>query len=132
MMQRAATPPDFIRQLLYYPYVFILKHQESIMTLTLHLSPEIEARLQTAAQAQGLTPVALAEQLLAISLPLHTVEASAAGGEVAVRAPELVATVKRIRGKFARGTEESGTEALHRERQTDKVGEEHAVRGTPA
>jgi hypothetical protein len=102
------------------------------MTLTLHLSPEMEVRLKTAAQAQGLTPLALAEQLLATSLLPQTAAAPIAGADVGARTPEFIATVKRIRGKFARSTEESGAEALHRERQTDKVEEERDVRGTLA
>jgi hypothetical protein len=45
------------------------------------------------------------------------------------RSPELVARVKRVRGKFARGRGERGSEELHRERQADKEREEHADQG---
>jgi hypothetical protein len=43
------------------------------------------------------------------------------------RDPNLVARVKSIRGKFARGREPLASEALHRERQADKANEEAQV-----
>src|SRR5262245_42669400 len=47
----------------------------------------------------------------------------------AERDPDLVARVKRIRGKFARSGDVLASEALHRERQADKKKEEQHVSG---
>jgi hypothetical protein len=45
------------------------------------------------------------------------------------RDAELVARVRRIRGKFARKGPGLGSEELHRERQTDKEREERLIQG---
>ena len=100
------------------------------MTLTLHLSPEVEARLRAAAQEQGLDPVDVAEQLLQAYLPAVTRELPANGMTTPKRDPAFVAVVKSLRGKFAHTATDLATEALHRERQADKKREERLVRGT--
>jgi hypothetical protein len=45
------------------------------------------------------------------------------------RDPDLVARVKKIRGKFARSGEPLASDALHRERQSDKEQEERQISG---
>lgn len=98
------------------------------MALTLHLSPEIEARLRTVAKEQGRDPVDVAEQLLQASLP--AVEPPVNGLTPQERDPAFIALVKSIRGKFAHTTTALAIEALHRERQADKEREERRIRGT--
>lgn len=102
------------------------------MTLTLHLSPEVEARLRAVAQEQGLDPVDVAEHLLQTYLPAATREPPTNGMTTPQRDPAFVALVKSIRGKFARTATDLATEALHRERQADKEREEQRIRGTKA
>src|SRR5467141_3686723 len=102
------------------------------MTLTLHLSPEVEARLRAVAQEQGLDPVDVAEQLLQTYLPAGTRESSTTGMTTPDRGPAFVALVKSIRGKFAHTATDLATETLHRERHADKEREERRVRGTKA
>jgi hypothetical protein len=102
------------------------------MTLTLHLSPEVEARLRAVAQEQGLDPVEVAEQLLQTYLPAVTREIPANGMSTPKRDPAFVALVKSLRGKFAHTATDLATEALHRERRADKEREERHVRGTKA
>ncbi len=102
------------------------------MTLTLHLLPEVEARLRALAQARGVDPVNVAEQLLQTYLPAVTFKSPANGETPTERNPAFVAVVKSIRGKFAHTAIGSATEILHRERQIDKVREEHRIRGTKA
>ena len=102
------------------------------MTLTLHLPPEVEARLRAVAQARGLDPVAVAEQLLQTYLPAVTLRPPANGEPPSERDPALVAVVKRIRGKFAHTAMGSAPDALQRERQTEKAREEHRIQGTKA
>ena len=101
------------------------------MTLTLHLPPDTEARLRDAAEAQGLNPAEMAERLLEQSLPLppKPERIPTNGTRSEERSPEFLATVKRIRGKFAHRQGESGIDILHRERQADKVHEERDPRG---
>ena len=94
------------------------------MTLTLHLSPEVEARLRAAAQKQGLDPDEMAEQLLQTYLPAVSQEVSTTRMATPERGPAFVALVKKIRGKFAHTSLDLATEALHRERQADKEREE--------
>src|SRR5581483_2825884 len=100
------------------------------MILILHLPPATEARLRAAAHAQGLNPVELAARLLETSLPTIAAGTPLKDARTHGRSPEFVATVKRIRGQFSQRRGESGTEALHRERQADKVREEHDLQGT--
>ena len=100
------------------------------MTLTLHLSPEVEARLRAVAQEQGRDPVDMAEQLLQTYLPAVARTPPANSMTTPERAPAFVALVKRIRGKFAHTSTEMATETLHRERQADKEREERRIRGT--
>jgi len=102
------------------------------MTLTLHLSPEVEARLRAVAQEQGLDPVEVAEHLLQTYLPAATREPLTNGMTTPQRDPAFVAVVKSIRGKFAHTATDLATEALHRERQADKEREERRIRGTKA
>jgi hypothetical protein len=106
--------------------------QGKAMTLTLHLSPEVEARLRAVAQEQGLDPVDVAEQLLQTYLPAVTREPPANGMTTPERDPAFVALVKSIRGKFAHTATDLATEALHRERQADKKREERRVRRSKA
>jgi len=100
------------------------------MTLTLHLPPETAARLRAIARERGLDPVDMAEQLLQTSLPDVLQKPSANNMTTPERDPAFVTLVKRIRGKFARPATEAATEALHRERQTDKEREERHIPGT--
>jgi hypothetical protein len=102
------------------------------MTLTLHLSPEVEARLQAVAQEQGRDPADVAECLLQTYLPAVRREPSANGMPTPERDPAFVALVKSIRGKFAHTATGLATDALHRERQADKAREERRIRGTKA
>lgn len=102
------------------------------MTLTLPLSPEVEARLRAVAQEQGRDPVDVAEHLLQTYLPLVTREPPATGMTTPERDPAFVALVKSIRGKFAHTATDLATETLHRERHADKEREERRVRGTKA
>jgi hypothetical protein len=102
------------------------------MTLTLHLSPEVEARLQAVAQEQGRDPADVAECLLQTYLPAVRREPSANGMPTPERDPAFVALVKSIRGKFAHTATGLATEALHQERQADKAREERRIRGTKA
>jgi hypothetical protein len=102
------------------------------MTLMLHLSPEVEARLQAVAQEQGRDPADVAECLLQTYLPAVRREPSANGMPTPERDPAFVALVKSIRGKFAHTATGLATEALHRERQADKAREERRIRGTKA
>jgi hypothetical protein len=102
------------------------------MTLTLHLSPEVEARLQAVAQEQGRDPADVAECLLQTYLPAVRREPSANGMPTPERDPAFVALVKSIRGKFAHTATGLAIEALHRERQADKAREERRIRGTKA
>ena len=102
------------------------------MTLTLHLLPEVEARLRALAQARGVDPANVAEQLLQTYLPAVTLKSPANGETPTERDPAFVAVVKSIRGKFAHTATDSATEALHRERQIDKVREEHRIPGAKA
>ncbi len=102
------------------------------MTLTLHLSPVIEARLRAVAKEQGLDPVAVAEQLLQAYLPVVEPGSPANGLTTQERDPAFVALVKSIRGKFAHLATDWATDILHRERQTDKEREERRIRGTQA
>ncbi len=102
------------------------------MTLTLHLSPEVEARLRAVAQEQGLDPVDVAEHLLQTYLPAATREPPTNGMTTPQRDSAFVALVKSIRGKFAHTATDLATEALHRERQADKEREERRIRGTKA
>jgi hypothetical protein len=98
------------------------------MTLTLHLPPDVEARLQAVAQSQGRDPVEVAKQLLDASLPSMTSLPSVHEMTRPERDSTLVAIVKRIRGKFAYTATSAGTEILHDERQTDKVREERQLK----
>jgi hypothetical protein len=100
------------------------------VTLTLHLSPEVEARLRAVAQAQGRDPVDVAEHLLQTYLPAGTREPPAAGATTPERDPAFVALVQSLRGKFAHTAPALATEALHRERQAEKAREERRIRGT--
>lgn len=102
------------------------------MTLTLHLSPEVEARLRAVAQEQGRDPVDVAEHLLQTYLPAVTREPPATGTTTQKRDPAFVALVKSLRGKFAHTATDLATEALHRERQAEKEREERRIRGTKA
>ena len=102
------------------------------MTLTLHLPPEVEARLRALAQARGVDPVNVAEQLLQTYLPAVTFQSPINGKTPTERDPAFVTVVKSIRGKFAHTATGSATEALHRERQIDKVREEHRIPGAKA
>jgi hypothetical protein len=102
------------------------------MTLTLHLPPEVEARLRAVAQARGLDPVEVAEQLVQTYLPALPLTSPATGEPSAERDPALVAVVKSIRGKFAHTARGRATDALQRERQTDKAREEQRIPGTKA
>ena len=102
------------------------------MTLTLHLSPEVEARLQAVVQEQGRDPADVAECLLQTYLPAVRREPSANGMPTPERDPAFVALVKSIRGKFAHTATGLATEALQRERQADKAREERRIRGTKA
>ena len=102
------------------------------MTLTLHLSPEVEARLQAVAQEQGRDPADVAEYLLQTYLPAVTREPPANGMPMPEHDPAFVALVKSIRGKFAHTATGLATEALRRERQADKEREERRIRGTKA
>ena len=99
------------------------------MTLTLHLPPDTEARLRDAAEAQGLNPAEMAERLLEKFLPPKSERISTSGNSSEERSPDFLATVKRIRGKFAHRQGESGIDILHRERQADKVHAERDPRG---
>jgi hypothetical protein len=100
------------------------------MTLILHLSPDVEERLHAVAQEQGRDPADVAETLLAAALPALTKRPAANGTTCAERDPMVVAAVKRIRGKFAHTAASAATEALHRERQADKVREERQLKDT--
>ena len=102
------------------------------MTLTLYLSPEVEARLQAVAREQGCDPADVATHLLQTYLPAITREPPANSMPTPERDPAFVALVKSIRGKFARTATGLATEALHRERQADKEREERRMRGTKA
>ena len=102
------------------------------MTLTLHLSPEVEARLQAVALEQGCDPADVATHLLQTYLPAVTRESPANSMPTPERAPAFVALVKSIRGKFAHTATGLATEALHRERREDKEREERRLRGTKA
>ena len=102
------------------------------MTLTLHLSPEVEARLRAVAQEQGRDPVEVAEDLLQTYLPVVTRKPPATGMTTPKRGPAFVALVKSLRGKFAHTATDLATEALHRERQAEKEREERRIRGTRA
>ncbi len=102
------------------------------MTLTLHLLPEIEARLRALAQARGVDAVNVAEQFLQTYLPAVTLKSLANDETPTERDLAFVAVVKSIRGKFAHTATDSATEALHRERQIDKVREEHRIPGAKA
>jgi hypothetical protein len=101
------------------------------MTLILHLPPDVEARLHAVAQEQGRDPAEVAETLLDAALPAMTSRPPANGTTCSDRDPTLVAVVKRIRGKFAYTATSMETEALHRERQADKVREERRFKDTP-
>jgi hypothetical protein len=100
------------------------------MTLILHLPPDTEARLRDAALAKGLNPAEMAERLLETSLPPRAEKIPTNGSISEERSPEFLATVKRIRGKFAQRQGESSIDILHRERQADKVREERDIRGS--
>ena len=100
------------------------------MTLILHLPPDIEARLQAVAQEQGRDPAEVAETLLDAALPAMTSRPPANGTTCSDGDSKLVAAVKRIRGKFAHTATDAATEALHRERQADKVREERRLKDT--
>jgi hypothetical protein len=102
------------------------------MALTLRLPPELEDRLRAVAQARGLDPGDVAEQLLQIYLPALPITPPANGEPSAERDPTFVALVKSIRGKFAHTATGVATDALHRERQTDKAREEQRIPGTKA
>ena len=102
------------------------------MTLTLHLSPEVEARLQAVAREQGCDPADVAEHLLQTYLPAVTREPSTNNMPTLECDPAFIALVKSIRGKFAHTATGLATEALHRERQADKEREERRMRGTKA
>jgi len=102
------------------------------MTLTLHLSPEVEARLRAVAQEQGRDPVEVAEQVLQTYLPAITRELPTNGMTTPERDPAFVALVKSIRGKFAHTVTDLASEAPHGERQADKQREERRIRGTKA
>src|SRR5262245_1576358 len=102
------------------------------MTLTLNLPPEVEARLQSVAQAQGLDLEEVAAQLLQTYLSAVTRESLANRGIPSQRYPAFVAVVKSIRGKFAHTAPGRATDALHQERQTDKAREEHRGQGNKA
>jgi hypothetical protein len=102
------------------------------MTLTLHLSSEVEARLRAVAQEQGLDPVDVVEHLLQTYLPAATREPPTNGMTTPQRDPAFAALVKSLRGKFAHTATAWATEALHRERQADKEREERHIRGTKA
>lgn len=102
------------------------------MALTLHLSPEIEARLRAVAKEKGRDPVEVAEQLLQAFLPAVEPEPPVNGLTTQERDPAFVALVKSIRGKFAHTTTTLATEALHRKRHADKEREERRIRGTQA
>jgi hypothetical protein len=45
------------------------------------------------------------------------------------RDPQLLARVRRVRGRFARTESEPGSEELHRERRVDKEKEERLLQG---
>src|SRR5215216_1504083 len=97
------------------------------MSLLLNLSPDVEARLRAAAQAKGIDPLDVVEQILKSHLPTISILPPKNGEGLVERDTELVAKVKSTRGKFAHTVTGSATEALHRERQKDKEREEHRV-----
>jgi hypothetical protein len=100
------------------------------MTLILHLPPDTETRLRDAAEAEGLNPAEMVERLLETSLPPKKERIPTNRSASEKRSPEFLATVKRIRGKFAQRQGESGIDILHRERQADKLREARDIRGS--
>jgi hypothetical protein len=99
------------------------------MALTIQLTPTEEERLEQAAKRQGLPAAELARQLLSIQLPPVSLEkpSSTETSTNHERDPELVARVRRLRGKFAALTVHA--EDLHRERHGDKEKEERQIQG---
>ena len=94
------------------------------MTLTIELTPEQEARLAAAAEQQGVAPVELAREILTAHLPQIT-RVEEEGSRKSERDPQLAARVSSIRGKYARFA--VTTEALHLERQAEKLREERQL-----
>ncbi len=98
------------------------------MTLILHLPANVEARLQAVAREQGRDPAEVAKTLLDASLSALTNRSEVNETTGSVRDPSLVGRVKRIRGKFAHTITSAATEALHQERQVDKLREERRIK----
>ena len=96
------------------------------MTLTLELSPALEARLKALARTRGVDPVEIATELLADHLPVAPAEPLQNGTTATLeRDLDRVARVQSIRGKYAHlGVR---VEDLHRERQAEKEREEGAT-----
>src|SRR5437016_5069902 len=97
------------------------------MTLIVELTPNEEARLQEAARRQRVEPSELIHTLISNYLPQVDTSSEQVFDTTnkPVRDTELAARVRNLRGSLVHLS--VGTEDLHRERQSDKSGEEQFV-----